>query len=90
MGQKAVLEKSNEIKVIPLILENIQIKGDVITIDAMGTQTTTAEKIKSKHATVQTQPTAPTERLITSATLLYAAVTDVYTGIAPCTISKCQ
>lgn len=50
MGQKAVLEKSNEITAIPLLLETIQIKGSVVTIDAMGTQTAIAEKIKSRRA----------------------------------------
>lgn len=50
MGQKAVLEKSNEITAIPLLLETIQIKGSIVTTDAMGTQTAIAEKIKSRHA----------------------------------------
>ena len=49
MGQKAVMEKSNEITAIPMLLENIQIKGSIVTIDAMGTQTAIAEKIKSRH-----------------------------------------
>ena len=50
MGQRAVMEKSNEITAIPLLLETIQIKGNIITIDAMGTQTSIAEKIKSRRA----------------------------------------
>lgn len=50
MGQRAVLEKSNEITAIPLLLETIQIKGCIITTDAMGTQTAIAEKIKSRRA----------------------------------------
>ena len=49
LGQKAVEEKSNEITAIPELLDKIQIKGQVVTIDAMGTQTAIAEKIKSKH-----------------------------------------
>lgn len=49
MGQKAVLEKSNEITAIPLLLETIQIKGNIVTIDAIGTQTAIAEKIKSRY-----------------------------------------
>lgn len=32
-------EKSNEIKAIPEQLEKLQIKGQIITIDTMGTQT---------------------------------------------------
>lgn len=50
LGQKAVDEKSNEITAIPELLEKLQIKGQVITIDAMGTQTAIAEKIRGKRA----------------------------------------
>ena len=50
LGQKAVEEKSNEITAIPDLLDKLQIKGQVITIDAMGTQTAIAEKIKNKRA----------------------------------------
>lgn len=50
LGQKAVNEKSNEITAIPELLEKIQIKGQIITIDAMGTQKAIAEKIKKKRA----------------------------------------
>lgn len=50
LGQKSVEEKSNEITAIPELLEKIQIKGQVITIDAMGTQTDIVEKIKAKRA----------------------------------------
>ncbi len=49
LGQKAVEEKSNEITVIPQLLDVIHIKGNIITIDAMETQTEIAEKIKSKR-----------------------------------------
>lgn len=50
LGQKKVEEKSNEITAIPKLLDTIQVKGSVITIDAMGTQTEIAEKIKQKRA----------------------------------------
>ena len=50
LGQKAVEEKSNEITAIPELLEKIRIKGQIITIDAMGTQTAIAEKIRQKRA----------------------------------------
>lgn len=50
LGQKAIEEKSNEIKAIPEVLEQIQIKGQIVTIDAMGTQTAIAEKIRKKRA----------------------------------------
>ena len=50
LGQKAVEEKSNEITAIPKLLEQIQIKGQIVTIDAMGTQKEIAEKIRKKRA----------------------------------------
>ena len=50
LGQRAVEEKSNEITAIPELLDKIQIKGQVVTIDAMGTQTALAEKIQKKRA----------------------------------------
>lgn len=49
LGQTAVEEKSNEITAIPELLEKIQVKGQVVTIDAMGTQTAIAEKIRQKR-----------------------------------------
>lgn len=50
LGQKTVKEKTNEIKAIPDLLEVINIKGSIITIDAMGTQTAIVKKIREKHA----------------------------------------
>ena len=50
LGQKAVEGKSNEITAIPDLLDKLQTKGQVITIDAMGTQTAIAEKVKNKRA----------------------------------------
>lgn len=49
LGQVAIDEKSNEIPAIPELLDKINIKKQVVTIDAMGTQTEIAEKIKSKQ-----------------------------------------
>lgn len=48
MGQKRVDEKSNEITAIPKLIDKINIKNSVVTIDAMGTQTAIAEIIKNK------------------------------------------
>ena len=50
LGQKTVDEKSNEITAIPQVLDAIEIKGQVVTIDAMGTQTAIAEKIRERRA----------------------------------------
>jgi len=49
-GQAAVDEKENEITVIPDLLDEINVKDTIITIDAMGTQTAIAEKIIAKKA----------------------------------------
>ena len=49
LGQKVVNTKSNEITAIPELLEKNRIKGQIVTIDAMGTQTKIAEKIRSKR-----------------------------------------
>lgn len=50
LGQKAIEEKSNEITAIPKLLDKIAIKGNIITIDAMGTQVAIVEKIRKKRA----------------------------------------
>ncbi|MDQ3190326.1 MAG: ISAs1 family transposase [Bacteroidota bacterium] len=49
-GQVKVSDKSNEITAIPELLDLLFIEGDIVTIDAMGTQTAIAEKIKNKGA----------------------------------------
>jgi hypothetical protein len=45
LGQTACAEKSNEITAIPELLRLVDIKGAIITIDAMGTQKAIAEQI---------------------------------------------
>src|SRR3954453_14958283 len=45
LGQGACAEKANEIAAIPELLRLVDIKGAIITIDAMGTQKAIAEKI---------------------------------------------
>ena len=50
LGQLACEEKSNEITAIPKLLEMLEIKGCIVTIDAMGTQTEIADKIIEKGA----------------------------------------
>jgi predicted transposase YbfD/YdcC len=45
LAQVATAEKSNEITAIPSLLSLVDIRGAIITIDAMGTQTAIAEKI---------------------------------------------
>ena len=50
MGQIMTDEKSNEITAIPALLELLEIKGGLVTIDAMGCQTAIAEQIVDKQA----------------------------------------
>lgn len=45
LGQVATQEKSNEITAIPALLDQIDVQGAVVTIDAMGCQKDIAEKI---------------------------------------------
>ena len=50
LGQKRVEEKTNEIRAIPELLDSLNIKGTIITTDAMGTQTAIVKKIRQKRA----------------------------------------
>lgn len=50
LGQLATDEKSNEITAIPLLLEQIDVQGAVVTIDAMGCQKEIAQKIVDQQA----------------------------------------
>ena len=50
IGQVRVGEKTNEITAIPELLDNMNIKGHIVTTDAMGAQTAIVKKIRGKHA----------------------------------------
>src|SRR5579862_805666 len=50
LGQVACAEKSNEITAIPELLRLVDIKGTIITIDAMGTQKAIAAQIVDSKA----------------------------------------
>lgn len=50
LGQVVTDEKSNEIEAIPRLLEILEIKGCLVTIDAMGCQVEIADKILDKGA----------------------------------------
>jgi len=49
-GQRAVHEKSNEITAIPELLKVLDLKGCIVTIDAMGCQRKIAQAITAKKA----------------------------------------
>jgi len=83
LGQLACEEKSNEITVIPKLLELLEIKGCIVSIDAMGTQTEIAEKITEKKADYilalkENQPT-----LYEDVRLYFEEYRDNPTGIDP-------
>jgi len=50
LGQVKTDVKSNEITAIPTLLDLLEVKGCIVTIDAMGCQTDIAEKIVEKQA----------------------------------------
>jgi len=50
VGQKLADEKSNEIKAIPELLDALNVQGHIVTIDAAGTQTEIAQKIRKRKA----------------------------------------
>lgn len=50
LGQVKVSEKSNEITAIPKLLEVLALKDTIVTIDAMGCQTSIAKEIIKKDA----------------------------------------
>jgi len=50
LGQVKTADHSNEITAIPTLLDLLQIKGAIVTIDAAGCQTDIAEKIRKKKA----------------------------------------
>lgn len=49
LGQQRTCDKSNEITAIPKLLELLDVKGHIITIDAMGCQYAIANKIVAKE-----------------------------------------
>jgi len=50
LGQVAVAAKSNEITAIPLLLELLDLRGCIVTIDAMGCQKAIAAAIRARAA----------------------------------------
>lgn len=50
LGQQKVDAKSNEITAVPLLLKLLNLKGTIVTLDAMGTQTAIAAQVKQAEA----------------------------------------
>ena len=73
LGQVATEEKSNEITAIPELIDQIDVKGAIVTIDAMGCQKEIAKKIVTEKgdyvlAVKENQPK------------LYQAIQEVFCG----------
>ena len=65
LGQQVCEEKSDEITAIPELLEKIDVRGGVVTIDAMGTEKAIAEEvIRGKADYVPAPEGEPTSRCI--------------------------
>ena len=56
LAQQQVPEKTNEITVIPELLEVVNPAGSVVTTDAMGTQKQVAWTAREHHALVRAKP----------------------------------
>lgn len=65
LGQKKVDGKTNEITAIPELLKLLEIKGCIVTIDAMGTQGWIVQKIREKQADYALTVKANQKRLLT-------------------------
>src|SRR4028119_975342 len=50
LGQRCVDDKSNEITAIPELLDRLALQDSIVTVDAMGCQTATAERILARGA----------------------------------------
>ena len=50
MAEERVIDKTNEIRAIPVLLKNLQLEGCIITIDAMGAQKGIANLVRIKRA----------------------------------------
>jgi predicted transposase YbfD/YdcC len=64
LGQRAVNGKSNEITAIPELLKLLELKGCIVTIDAMGTQGWIIKKIREQSANYVLTVKANQQRLL--------------------------
>ena len=62
LGQVATDQKSNEITAIPQLLKMIELRGAIVTIDAMGCQKKIAKKIVKGGGDYGTSSPAPSRR----------------------------
>lgn len=74
LGQRSVDKKSNEITAIPELLKVLDLRGCIVTIDAMGCQKTIAEAIVARKADYALAVKANQERL-------HQAIQDCFTAL---------
>jgi predicted transposase YbfD/YdcC len=84
LGQRAVDEKSNEITAIPELLKVLDLKGCIITIDAMGCQKDIAKGIVAKKADYILAVKANQEKLHKAIQGIFEAVDSQSAEISPC------
>ncbi|MEG4472102.1 ISAs1 family transposase [Microcoleus sp. AT9_B5] len=62
LAQHKVDSKSNEITAVPLLLKLLNLKGAVVTLDAMGTQTEIAQLAQASRRRVCASPQRQSEK----------------------------
>jgi predicted transposase YbfD/YdcC len=72
LGQIKVEEKSNEITALPVLIKLLELRGCIVTIDAMGAQTAIAESILGQEADYVLALKANQGRLYSGAMELFA------------------
>jgi predicted transposase YbfD/YdcC len=72
LGQVRVDEKSNEITAIPVLVDLLDVKGCLVTIDALGWQTAIADKIVAQEADYVLACKGNQERIHTDVQQLFA------------------
>jgi predicted transposase YbfD/YdcC len=87
LGQVKTREKSNEITAIPVLLELLEIKGCIVTIDAMGCQTDIAGKIVEKKADY-VLAVKDNQKLLHEAITDYFEVAIATDGQGPCRLQQ--
>jgi len=76
LGQVVTQEKSNEITAIPELLQQLELRGAVVTIDAMGCQQEIAQQIRDQGGHYELALKANQQRLHTQAVLLFAQIDE--------------
>jgi len=77
LGEETVSEKENEIVAIPRLLDLICIKNCIVTIDAMGCQTTISDKIREQQADYILQVKGNQKKLLNNLKDSFAVKTPV-------------